>query len=289
MDGLVDNWDPEDFRDLINTHANREYVRWWRAAKDPSAGSDLATPKYIRREQPVYGKYSVLQQNANKKRHNLQQGELDAGSCVFTSMVDELPFGYEDWIVPMGQDILPDGQIAAKAVRQNEIVARGSTVVPQTGTVSCSGNILTGTGTTFTSLHVGSALSIGGVNVIVAAIVSDTHLSLQSNTNPAWSGNKFESLEDRLLYFPTVSIDEIFDSSKTYVKDVDYRLSADEKTVDWISVNGPGVGVPYSVTYRYLPRYVVLRDIPSPRHVVNGIALPQIVLAKLWKDETHRG
>lgn len=295
---LPQEFDPEQFRAMLQSHPAAERLRWWRATLDPAyTGPNTGgnQTKWLREEQTNAREFLALVQGAQVLHRYLPQGALQSGDLVVTTMPDELPLAEEDWIVPIGRlnfgvdtgiTSLPD----ARTFVYRQLLTRGGVEIAGAGTITSSGNAVTGTGTAFTSLfQVGDILRAAGQSFRVTTVSSNTQLTMDGSPSPAWSGNAYVKAVERLLQTPAAWIEEIRDSTKTYVPETDYALASDEATVQWKSAaNSPAPGTRYSIRYRHLPRYVVLGDMGLQRHVVRGVRMPQRVIARFWNPESFR-
>src|SRR5207244_2934267 len=90
--------------------------------------------------------------------------------------------------------------------------------IPGTGTISNSGNTVTGTGTYFPEeLHVGDSLIVGALTETITSIASDTSLQTDGSFSPAVSGAAFTFRRPFAAYYtPTnvnvATITDIIDS-----------------------------------------------------------------------------
>lgn len=300
-------WEPEAFRSMIYSHPESEHVRWWKrtvaSTYNHSLGaqstSDSVTGgagyQVIDMSAPVAARKVIVAEPQLTRKFG-EFGKYESGDLVMVGMPDEFPgIGYSDWILPIGNNGWTPGQAPdTRVYRESQSVVRGEVLIPQAGTVVSAGSVVTGTGTAFTS-----AFAVGDVIVPasnpqpsaglrITAISSDTSLTVESSPAPAWSGIPYLKGVDTLLYHPVAALDDIRAESTVYASS-SYQVSADGSAVQWTDpVLSPAPGTRYSVLFRYQPKYVVVPNMGSLGHVVNGSALPFRLVLRLWQPETHR-
>lgn len=290
-------FDPEDFRAFILSHPSSQFIRWYRAFPDPTydptttkAAFASGKSKWRRVEQTLQGDYRAIIRGGSAIRAYTQYAELPTGSVIITTMPDELPLGIADWVAPigMGREFDPDSP-DQRTYEYKETVTRGQDRETGAGTISSSGTAVTGTGTAFTSfLRVGDIVLAAGQGRRITAITDDTHLTVESSPSPVWNGNDYQRAFERLLYHPVVSLTTVEDAATAYTVKTDVTVDTDERSVRWFSASdSPAFGTRYGVTYRYLLKYQVFDDLTTQRQRAHGVALPQSVVATIWKPETH--
>jgi len=296
---LAQEFDPEAFRAMIYSHPNGERIRWWKAYLDPAgftpragmtqSGQLAGHEKWLYEEQVNTLNYRALIQGSQTARKFLEVGSVQAGDLVVTTMPDELPIEENDWITPWGRTDSLDAP-DTRTIPMREIIVRGATEQKQTGTVSSSAAVVTGVGTSFlTTFRVGDVFGSGGQELRVSGVTDNTHLTLESSPSPAFNANAYSKFVDLLVYNPVAAIDNIRDAGATYRLGTHFVLSGDKQTIQWLSASvAPAPKTNYSVSYRYYPKYVVMGDAGLKRHVVDGVALPQRVIARLAPPDTYK-
>lgn len=283
-------FDIADMRSFLYEHPNSTYVRWWRAVADPTFDPRTATPQttqghqqWLREEQDVRKFRAVVSGHRIAAKY-WAQGVVRTGDIMVTTMRDELPVSSHDQVVPIGKILSHDGTYPdARVDIAKEVIVRGSVATAMIGTVTNMGTAVLGTGTEFTKhLRVGSAVSSGRQNFIIAGISSDTLLNLDHIPNPGLNANNITALSEAMTYSPVASIDEIRDSTKKYINGTDYLLASDGVSIQWLLATAPVAGTRLSMTYRYLQMYVCLPDLGITRAPVNGVPMLQSVLCRLW-------
>ena len=293
MPGLPEDLEPEAFRQLIYASAASQRVRWWKAFIDPtydmrSGAADVSAgkQKWMLVEQDV-SQYRVIVQEGRAARRMMPEGTMESGDITVMSMPDEIALGDHDQLALMGRELAGTNlATGARTIQMKEPVVRGQYEVSMAGTVSSSGTTVTGIGTSFTTLTVGSIIRAGQRTAKVTGISSNTSLTIDSPPIAAWNNNVFVSLVDRFVYYPVYRIEDVRDATKAYTSGVDYKLGADGMTLEWISANSPSAGSTYSVIYRFYPVYQVMGDLGLYNHTVDGVPLPQIVPLRLMKPDS---
>lgn len=287
---LEDGFDPEEFRAMISTHPTSEHVRWWKAIPSydmnplVGLGDTYGADRWTRIEQSGIDGYFALIQGQRAMRRYLPQGALEQGDIVVTTMPDELPFGEHDWIMPIGK--YGEG---ARSFLRLEVVVRGGYKQNPAGTISSSGSSVSGNGTSFLdTFRAGDIIEAAGQAFRIESVSNNDSLSIDGTPSPAWAGVVYHKLIDRTLYSPISTIESIYRGSSTYRPGVDYVVGEDMQSIQWLSADqSPAPGQRYGIRYRYYAKYVVQGDMGLQRHIVAGVKLPQVVVARLWKPETH--
>lgn len=294
LEGYEQQLEPEEFRTMIRTHNLSQRVRWWRASVDvsynPRTGlQDAANNKlkWVHEEQDTRGFRAIIQDGRVMKKYQAQ-GEYTVGDMTAMSMPDELPFGDHDWVVPMGRALDLTRNQDIRLLQFKESVMRGSRAEALSGTLTATGTAIVGVGTTFTSLRSGDMIRAAGQTVRIAAITDNTHLTVDEAPSPVWSGNTFEKLTESVSMWPAFALESVRDAATTYILGVDVTLSADGRSLQWLSTTSPALDVPVSLVYRYYPRYHVLGDQGMFNAPVHGVPLPQIVQMRLVKQDTNQ-
>lgn len=285
------SFDPEEFRSALYASPLAEGLRWWKAAIDPTSNKftgayDSAVGKavWMRTEQSVR-EFKGVVKGFKVARQMFGTGQIINTDIVVTTMVDEIPIGDHDWIMPVGNLITPGRNYDQdkRTIQIKCLIVRGSILTEQSGTVSSSGPNVTGVGTTFTiTVQAGDVMNALSVGSVIESVADDTHLTLLSAPATAWSGNKWSKATDNLPYQHGVYIEDAFDADRAYVPGAHYTISDDGGSVQWLSAaNSPAPGSRYSVTYRYIPRFVAQPELGVQRHVVNGADLMQTIVCRL--------
>lgn len=290
-----EQFEPEDFRALIYGAATSQSVRWWRAEIDPSfdpaTGIQAASAgkmKWLHTESDVSLYRALISDSSNRKRY-FPQGVIEVGDMTIVVMPDEIAIGDHDWVMPIGRaNETVTGVTNARLLQHKVTLTRGTRVLIGAGIVSSSGTAVVGSGTTFTTtFNPFDVISAAGTKLRIAAIIDDTHLTLESVPITPWSGNNFSRLYDAFLYYPVWRVDSIVDASTRYVENVDYKLAPDGRSILWLSVTrSPAAGAPLSCVYSYYPKYEVLGDLGTRQHGVGGVRLPQTNLLRLVKPDS---
>ena len=282
---------PEDFRSLIYSHENRQFIRWWKAIVDPSFNrlSGAAFPqsnktRWIYEEQNVARYMAIVSDTKNMKRY-MPQGSFESGDLTLMCMPDEMPISDHDWVLPLGPTL--SGYDARTSIAKEPLI-RGQRSEVGVGTLTSSGTAVTGSNTYFsTFLRAGDIVQSAEVPLRVASVISDTSLTLESAPSPAWNGNEFSRCREWLTYYPAQGIEEIRDTTKTYYPNTDFILASDGRTILWNSATGsPTPGATLSVRYDYYPKYMVVAGQILSTHRVQGIAQPQVVTLRIIKPDT---
>jgi hypothetical protein len=286
---MPQRFDAEQFREMVYAHPGSEYVRWWRAIMDPSWSPKAGVPgsgreKWLREEQTGVSDYRAVVQGVQVLRRFYPQGTWEVGDILLTTMPDELPFGANDWICPMGRSGSgSDTTMDARVLPFKEAVVRGGDEMAMAGTVSSSGTAITGSGTAFsTALRIGDVLKAAGQSRRVVSITDPTHLAVDTAPSPVWSSVGYVRGREALGRSPAWALELVRDASTTYVVSGDVDLSTDGTELQWASAGAsPAAGATVSLAYRHFARYVVLPDYEMTRVRVGGVALPQRVTARL--------
>jgi hypothetical protein len=83
------------------------------------------------------------------------------------------------------------GELSTAEKRELIVSLGANSLIQLPGTVTSSGNLVTGSGTDFTKLSVGDRLKINTNNYYIATISNTTSLNLTTSASPAFSGNAF--------------------------------------------------------------------------------------------------
>lgn len=88
-----------------------------------------------------------------------------------------------------------EGSLSSAEKRELIVSVGANSLIQLPGTVTSSGNLVTGTSTDFTKLGVGDRLYINSNNYIISSITNSTSLNISTSASPSFSGNAvFKSL-----------------------------------------------------------------------------------------------
>lgn len=285
--------DTADFRASIYRHPASQRIRWFKTAVDPAYNIQGPTAgtlysKWLRNEIDV-GSYMALVMNANRARQFIPGiGQVEQSDLVLVVLPDQIPLADHDVVIPCGRGAGGNAPVSTVFTRR-EVIRRGSTLITQAGIVSSAGAVVTGAGTSFTTIYqAGDIMAVGSQQLRIVSVASNTSLTLEATPNPIFRGNAHAKAVDQTVYAPIAWLDTAQTSGTVYnpgpFSDVWY--SADQQAIQWFSAsNSPAPGVQYSITYRYMPMYEVREDLGLRIRPSTTMAMPQGVVARLWRPE----
>lgn len=283
---------PEGFRRLTRAHPNRQRISWFRAQLNPAYDKSRARvdgpagqSQWLHIEQTgIDPAARALVQGARKQRRYYETGQIEDGDIVITTMPDEYPLADHDQIIPLGEgDNLrqPNARVFTKT---DDILVRGGHRTAGSGRVGSAGVVVTGIGTVFAAdLEPGDVLHARGGQWVVVAVAGNEELTLAEAPDPPLAGMAFQVGRDRLASPPAVTPSALLDEARNeYVWNRDYKLSRGGDRIVWLPGRpAPAPGTRYSLRYTYLPKYQVMGDLGLQRGSVEGVFLPQMVIARL--------
>lgn len=129
--------------------------------------------------------------------------------------------------------------------------------------------------------------AVGGDAVLTAPYSCDigegdviTVLSGSSIAKEVITRGKGDLSEDMINAFFVESIERIFTTIKEYNQGIDYILTGTNK-IHWLTLDAPKEGESYSLVYKYLPTYTIIRTLPSLRTSENQ-RMPRRAVLKLF-------
>lgn len=281
---------PERFRAAIYASPFAERIRWWRAYPDPTyedrqAEAQTATghEKWLYEEQNVE-EYRAIIRSADLRRRYTPPGTLLDSDIIVAFMSDEIRIGDHDLVMPMGRSDGPvPGGVDARLVEIKESVFRAEKRTAQAGTISSSGTVVTGVGTSFaTVLWIGAVIEAAGQKRVVSGITSNTRIAVSSAFSPSLDANKYSLCTDQLQHPNVVEGIAIRDASTVYTEGVDFEVGSDGQAIKWLTASCPAPDTYYAAIYRTRPRYIVQFDLGNQSHVVNGVEVYNTVTARLY-------
>lgn len=294
MPTLPLNWDQDHFRNMIYSHYNSERVRWWQAMPDvsySSATGNSSSPsgkKWNRVEVTNISQYRCIIYHSRQMQMTGRYGRIPSNEITVTFMADEFQFSYDDFIMPIG---VTDYNLTSPpdypTITLKESVLRGWKQTAGVGSITSNGNVVTGMGTTFTTSFVpGMIISAANQQYRILSISSDTSLTTESAPSPAWINNSYNICTEPLQYSPIANVQAVADSVNIYNYGADYIISSDQTQILWNNpLHSPAPGMNYSIIYDISPIYVVIDDLGTKMHNVNGEKLISSVRCKLWIPE----
>ena len=279
------SFQPKSLQARLATSPNSVQCQWWQALANPSfiaqegiPGDSPAPGAYIYIPQP--GTWIAVVTGAQMAQRYMPQGSWEASDVM-------LSYDSTVWSLGMWDHIcLGTSAQDSRRTIQKESLVRNQYTFPGVGTVTTAGTAVTGVGTAFTQLIKGQIINIAEEPAVIASITNDTHLILVSALSRNYAAIDYTIGSDDLLYWPANSLKDIRTAATVFVAGTAATISTDGKRIVWSNpVTCPGPGVPYSVAYDYFPRYQIT-DYGIKGQVVNGVPVPDVVQAKLWKPQS---
>lgn len=90
---------------------------------------------------------------------------------------------------------------------------------------------------------------------------------------------------DALKWIPAASLVSVRDAEQEYEVGVDVALTSGGGSLNWLATP-PLVGTRISAVYWWTPQYLVLPGMTMSRRVIDGVSMPQRILARLHNPST---
>lgn len=293
------DFDLDQAKSFIATHALAMKCRWWKARLDTTYNDQTGArqtsqnkDQWLRTEQD--GEYIAIVRGSTAVRRYFPAGDIKDEDILLVFDPNLFPLGDHDFVMPYADahnDCVPEGRPTTTLLDEKELHVRGEVETLQAGLLTSSGTAVTGVNTAFsTTLQAGDLIKAAGQPIRISSVSGNTSLTLASAPSPAWSANQFYKASEAAKVTPVASILAIETNSTTYIEGVDFTLSADEASIQWLTSNQPAAGDRYALHYSYYPKYVVNRELGFRRRPIGGQYLLQSVVARLYRyDARVRG